>query len=283
MSDTLQGLNNLSKLEWLATLDKPSTSRHEASLNVRDLLEGAELSTGNSLGEVLLGDRSLRDGLEDLDGLDGGIADSLSWAGEMDGQKTSIGVGGRDGGDVGAWGRGSGLSEEREPWGPLDGGLSAQKCGENSDLWLISGSRSERAGAWESDGEGVVGGWVGNALLSTIVLGGWGRDVDLWRGLDITEELSNPLGQLGLSGTVGDNGDVGLGVSRLGELGDRLVVEVLREWSGGGWVEWCTETGVECDRVDGVAGDLGGVVLGALLLQVDGWLNLLVVLVCYSC
>lgn len=124
---------------------------------------------------------------------------------------------------------------------------------------------------------------MGNALLTTIVLGGWGRDVDLWRGLNITEELSNPLGQLCLSGTVGDNGDVGLGVSRLCEVGDGLVVEVLGEWGGGGWVEWCTETGMECDGVDGVAGDLGGVVLGALLLQVDGWLNLLVVLVCYSC
>ena len=121
---------------------------------------------------------------------------------------------------------------------------------------------------------------MGNALLTSKVLGGWARDVDLWLGLNITEELSNPLGQLGLSGTVGDNGDVGLGVSGAGEIGNGLVVEVFSEWSGGSWHDRGTETGVECDAVDGVVGNLDGVFLRAVLLQVDGWLNLLVVLVC---
>ncbi len=264
----MKSLSNLGKLEWLATLDKPGTSGNETGLNVGNLLKGTVLGASNSLGEVLLGDVALRDGLDDLDGLSGGRADGLSWAREVDGEETSVGVCGVDGRDVGAWCGSGGLGEKGETWGPLDGGLSAQKSSKDSDLWLVAGSSSERAGAWERNNVGVVGAGVSNTLLSSEVLGGWAGE--LAAGPDIAEELTHPFGDLSLASTVGDNGDVGLGVGRLGELSDAVLVKILGQWSLGGWVQWCAEAGVKCNTVNGIASDLGGVVVGAVLLDVDG-------------
>lgn len=280
LSNRLQSLGNLLKLEWLATLDETSTSGDKSSTELLNLLERAVLGTGNSLGDVLLGNGAFRDRLDDLDGLSSGAANSLSWAREADGKETGVGVGGVDGRNAGAWGGCGGLCEEGESWGPLDGGLAAQKSSEDSHLWLVGGASSEGCGAWEGNNVGVGGAGVGNALLTAVVLGCWARKLNLWSSLDITEEFANPLGELSLSSSVGDNSDVGLGVSRLGELGDALLIQVLGEWGCGSWAQWCTETAVECDVVDRVGGDLGGVGCGSGLLEVDGVLNLLVVLVC---
>ena len=84
-------------------------------------------------------------------------------------------------------------------------------------------------------------------------------------------------------GTVGDNGEVGLGVCALGEVLDGLGVEVLgvgRLRGGGGGA---AEAAVEGDAVCGVDGHVNGALDEALVGEVDQREDLLVVDVGCAC
>lgn len=237
--------------------------------------EEVELGLGDSLGEVLLGDTTSSDSLETLDSLNGDLADGGTLAGDLDGEETSIGVGVVGGEGLGAGVGGGGLGEEAETGGPLDVGGTAEETDEDGSLGL-AGAKSSTG---EANDDGVLA-VLGNALLTTKVLGGGSVQVAGAGGRNTLEEGLNPLLETGLAGTVGDNGNVGLVEGEVGEGGDRVLVEVGRGRGVDGRVEGRTEAVVESDVVGGIEGDGGRVELG--LLGVDAVLDELVELVGYG-
>lgn len=236
--------------------------------------EEVELGLGDSLGEVLLGDTTSGDGLKTLDGLDGDLADGLTLAGDLDGEETSIGVGVVGGESLGAGVGGGGLGEKAETGGPLDVGGTAEETDEDGSLGLVGA----KGGTGETDDDGVLA-VLGDALLTTKVLGGGGVQVAGAGGGNTLEEGLNPLLETGLAGTIGDNGNVGLVVGNVGEGGDGVLVEVGRGRGVDGRVEGRTEAVVESDVVGGIEGDGGRV--DPSLLVVDAVLDKLVELVGY--
>lgn len=237
--------------------------------------EEVELGLGDSLGEVLLGDTTSSDGLETLDSLNGDLADGGTLAGDLDGEETSIGVGVVVSKGLGAGVGSGGLGEEAETGGPLDVGNTAEETDKDGSLGV--GDAKGSTGEGNDDGVLAV---LGNALLTTKVLGGGSVQVAGAGGGNTLEEGLNPLLETGLAGAIGDNGDVGLVVGEVGEGGDRVLVEVGRGRGVDGRVEGGTEAAVESDVVGGIEGDGGRVELGLLL--VDAVLDELVELVGYG-
>lgn len=239
-------------------------------------VQGGELGVGNGLLDILLADVAAGDALENLDGLLGTLADGGGGTGKLDGQKAGVGVGEVGGVDREARGAGGGLGEEAEAGSPLDGGLAAEEGGENGDLRL---GRVD-AGAGESNDDGVSG-TAARSLLTTKVLAGLGLEglaASGGRG-DVLEELANPLGEGVGSGTVGDDGDVGLGVDNVGEAGNVLLVQVLLVGSRRAGVEGGTEASVEGDGMGVIEGNGGGIGVEGGLLGVEDTLDILVELV----
>lgn len=259
-------------------MDETGTGQQNAGATSAGLLEQVELGVGDGLGHVLLADGASGDGLKGLDGLLSSLANRGGGTRQLDGQKTSVRVGlvGGDNGETRS--SGSGLGQEAEARGPLDGGLTTEKGSQNLDLGLGASG----VGSGEGNHNGVARG-VASSLLTTKVLGGLSLEGLSAAGgsRNALEELVNPLGQGLRASTVGDNGNVGLGVDDIGEAGNVLLVDVLLEGSSGGGVQGGTETRVEGHGVSVVQSEAGNVgVDGGLLVGQDSF-NLLVELVGY--
>lgn len=236
--------------------------------------EKSELGLGNSLDQLLLRDTALGNGLESLDRLLSDLLDGRSLARDLDSQEASIRVGVVGGPGDSAGGGSGGLGEEREAGRPLDVGLAAEEACKNGGLRLT--------GTEGSAGEGNdhrVAGNAGDTSLTTVILGGGGAEGRAG-DRDGLEEGLNPLLKSSLAGAVGDNGDVGLGVGRLSESGNGVLVQVGVNGSAGSRVDGGTEAGVESNRVGGIEGNGRGADPG--LLEVDDILDLLVELVGYN-
>lgn len=246
-------------------MDKASSAGLAAREEVKSRL-------GDGLDDVLLGNRAVNDALESLDGLLGDLGNRRSGTGDLDGEETSIGVGDVGSGRASARSRGSDLGQKAETRRPLDAGFTAKEAGEDSDLGL--------AGAEGSAGESNddrVGALLGDTSLAAVVLGGRLGNLGFGCRRHALEEGLNPPGQTRLTGTVSDNGDVGLGVGSLSKGGNGVLVEVRGDRGLGRRVEGCAKTAVESDGVGGIEGDSGSINAG--LLQVNDVLNLLVELV----
>lgn len=263
------GLGDGVKLEGVSALQDTGARTRNAVADVLALLESRVLGVSNSLGEVLLADVALGNALDGLDGLGDRVANGLSRAGDVDSQKTSVGVGSVVSRDVDARGSRRGLGEEREARGPLDGRLPAEESCEDSNLRLVRRPGGERARAREGEDKGIRLIQVRDALLTTVVLRS-GRRQSLARLSirDVVEELADPLGQISLVDTVADNGKVGLAVSSTAESGNSLLIDILGERGVVGEARRVSEAAVEGNRVRGVVGNLGGVVLGSGLSDV---------------
>ncbi|KAI6769718.1 hypothetical protein HG530_004347 [Fusarium avenaceum] len=98
-------------------------------------------------------------------------------------------------------------------------------------------------------------------------------------GGHVLEELANPLGERIGRGTVGNESDVGLGVSDVGVAGDVLLVQVLLVGSRGAGEEGGTKTSVESDGVCVIKSNCGGIGVKSGLLVVKNTLDILVELV----
>lgn len=254
-------------------MDQVGTGVDDA--NTANLAAGkeSELGLGNSLDQNLLGDTALSNALERLDGSLGSLLDGRGLAVDLDGEETSIRVG-----VVGGLGLGTGggsLGQEGEAGRPLDGGLAAEETGKDGSL----GAAGTEGGTGESDNNRVLADG-GDALLTTVVLGGDVVEGAGALGRDGLEEGLDPLLEAVLAGTVGDNGDVGLGVGSGGKVGNGLLVQVGVDGCAWGGIERGTEARVESDGVGGIEGNGGGVHLGLLL--VNDILDLLVELVSCS-
>lgn len=275
-SHRLVALKSLRDLEDLATVDQAITRRNDSSASQLVGGQKVELGLGDGLGQDLGGDTRLSNALDSLDSLLSALAHCRGGTGDLDGQETGIGVGevlSLDGSTLG--GSGS-LGEEAEAGRPLDAGLTAEQGGEDGSLGLVG----MQVGAGECDDQGVGAG-KRRALLTTVVLGSLGVQLETAgrRGWDVLEEGLNPLGQVGLGGTVGNDRDVGLGVDGLGEGSDGVLGQVRAKRCGAGRVEGGAETLVEGDSMRGVEGLGQGVVSLLGLLEVQDRLDLLVELV----
>lgn len=225
---------------------------------------------------MLAGDLAGSNLLDGVNGSLGSLSNGLGRAGDGGVQKTSVGVDGTGGLDLGG-GSGLGLAEDGEAGGPLDGGLATEQGAEDSNLGLVE-LAGEGAGAGEGNDEGVAA-VVSEALLTAVVLGLLAALAELLegRGRDVVEELANPLGELAVVGAVGDNGEVGLCVCALGKVLDGLGVEVLGVGGGRGRGGRVAEAAVEGEAVGRVDGHLDGAADEALVGEVDQGEDLLVV------
>lgn len=257
-------------------MDQAVTRRNHTSAS--QLVGGQEVELGlsNGLGQNLLGGARLSNALQGLDSLLGALAHRSCGASDLDGQETSVGVGEVLGQDGGALGGSRCLGEEAEAGSPLDAGLTAEQSGEDGNIGLVG----VQVGAGESDDQGVAAG-QGGPLLTTVVLGCLGVQLETAgrRGRDVPEEGLDPLGQAGLSGSVGNDGDVLLGVDGLGKGSDGVLGQVGAKRRRAGRVDGGTETLVEGNGVRGVEGLGQSVVFLLGLLQVQDPLDLLVELV----
>lgn len=104
-ADAFNSLTNLINLEWLATVDKSSTSCNKTSLEVLTFLQCTVFGKGNSLCEILLADGAFGNGLQSLNRLGGSTSDSTGRACELNSQKTSVRVGVVSCCGAGAWER----------------------------------------------------------------------------------------------------------------------------------------------------------------------------------
>ena len=246
------------------------------------ILEFLELGGGLCLSDRLAGDLTRRDLVDSIDGSSGSLSNALGRASDGGEQKTSIGIDGTGSVDLGARG-GLGLAENGETRRPLNGRLATKKRAEDGDFRLVE-LASERAGAREGNDHSVAT-VMCKTLLTTVILGLLGTLAKLLEGSgrDVVEKLANPLGELAVVGTVGDNSKVRLGVCALGEVLDGLGVEVLgvRCLRGGG--SRVAETTVESKAVGRVDGHFDGAADEALVGEVDQRKNLLVVNVGYFC
>lgn len=117
---------------------------------------------------------------------------------------------------------------------------------------------------------------MGDALLTTVVLGLGAVERSSWRRRDSVEELVHPLGELAGLDAIGDNSKVGLGVGRGSKVGNGVGVKVLAEGNRGRWGRGDTEASVEGKAVGGVEGELLDAGEQLLLVELDDGLNLLV-------
>ena len=264
---TVNLLGNLVDLVRLGVVDQTVTSKLQTGADVLAVLELLELGGGLCLGDLFAGDLTGGNLLDGINGGLGGLGDSLGGSGDGGVEETGVGVDGAGGLDLGSLS--SGLAELGEALRPLDGRLASKERAEDGDLGLVK-LAGEGAGAGESNDHGVAA-VVGDTLLTTVVLGLVGTGVGLLeRGAgDVLEELANPLGELAVVGTVGDDGEVGLRVGDLGVPLNGLGVEVLgvgRGRSGGGGD---TEAAVEGEAVGGLGGHVGDAGEELLVGEVD--------------
>jgi len=234
-----------------------------------------ELGLSNGLGKVLLGNVASGNALDGLDGLLSNLANGRASTADLDGQETSIRVSVVGGEGLGAGVGVDSLGEKAETRRPLDGGGATEKADKDSGLRGVAAKGS----TGEGNDISVLAG-LGNTLLATEVLGGGSIELALAGGRNILEEGLDPLSETGLAGAVSDNSDVGLGIGKLGESGDGVLVQVGRDGSLRSRVARGAEAVVEGDRMGGIEGDGGRVELG--LLGVDDLDDRLVELVgCY--
>lgn len=157
-------------------------------------------------------------------------------------------------------------------------GRSVEKGRENRDL----GRRSVEVRARESEDQRVSCSVCGT-LLTTVVLGSSRVQRKLARGGGGTglEELLSPSGYVGGGSAIGNNRDVGLGVGRIGIVGDGVFVDVGLNRSGGGKLARGTKSMVESHGVGSVESEGCRVRGYQLLLVSECLLDFLVVLVGY--
>lgn len=270
LGDILESLSNLVDLVGLVAVDEAGPGSLKTGLEGLDGLQSAELGEGNGFLDVLGGDLTGGGLLEGVDDVLAGGTDLVGLAGQGDGEKTGIGVGVVLGGNAELAESLGGLGQKGEAGGPLDSGLAAQKGSENGSLGLVA-CGAESAGTGEGDHNRVAD-LGGNALLTTVVLGGDGRqNVVFAGGVDgggVLEELANPLGDLSGVGATGDKSDVGLGVGTLSELGQGIAGDVLLVGGRLGGGDGGAQTAVESNTVGGIDGN-------GLRVGVDGLLLVL--------
>lgn len=268
----LQRLENLGNLERLDTANQAGARVDEprpAGLAGR---QEVELGLGNGLDHILLRNLALGDALQNLDRLLRRFPDGTPGARDLDGEETAIRV--RVVGSLGlrAGVRRRDLGEDAEAGRPLDRRLAAEEADQNSGF----GAAGAEGGAGEGDDDRVET-VPRDARLSAVVFGRIRAQRALGLGGDLLEEGLEPLLKTTLAGTVGNDGDVGLGVGRLGESGDVVLVQVGPNRRFGGRVERVTEASVEGDGVGGIERD--AIVADLGLLLADDALDLLVKLV----
>lgn len=271
LRNSVNGLGDLSNLVSLAAVNKTRASSLKTGLEGLNGLQSAELGEGRSLLDVLAGDLTGGGLLEGIDDVLAGSANLVGSTGKSNGEETSVGVRDVLGGDVELGEALSGLGKERETGGVFNGGLAAEKSSKNGGLGLVA-SGTESAGSRESNSDSVAGlGW--DSLLTTEVLGSHGRlDLVLASGTtggETGEELAYPLGDVGRVGTSGNEGDIRLGVSVLGELSQGVAGEVLLEGSGLAGGDGGTQTAVEGNAVGSINRNGFGVRVDGLLLVLE--------------
>ncbi|KAI6761565.1 hypothetical protein HG531_002118 [Fusarium graminearum] len=222
--NAVNSLGKSSRVIRLAGVDNASTGEDNAGLSEVVLAQEVELGVGNGLLDILLAGLAISDGLENLNGLLGTLANRGGGTAELDGHETGIGVYEVGGVDSETSSASGGLGQHAEAGSPLDSGLATEESSQDSVLRL----GRVVTGAGEGNDDRVTGGGV-CSLLTTKVLGGLGLEglAVSGGGGHIVEELANPLGEAIGRGTVGDEGDIGLGISDIGVAGNVLLVHVL--------------------------------------------------------
>lgn len=273
LRDAVNSLGRVVELVGLAALSKTSTRELKAAKDVLAMLELQVLGAGLGLLDILALDVATSNLLQRPNRLGRRTGNILGSTGDGDGEKAGVRVDEALGVDLRARVLLSRLGKERKARGPLDLRLAAEERADDGHLGLV-GAAGEGAGAREGDDHGVLAG-VGNTLLTTVVLGL--RAVESLGGRGTAgEELANPLGQVGVLGTVGDDGKVGLSVGLRRELGDGLGVEVLGIGGGRGGNERGAQAAVEGQAVDRVQSQLAGVGEALLVRHLDKRDDLLV-------
>ena len=274
----LDALHQGSRLERLASVDDTGSNHVQRGLTQLSLVQGIELGVGNGLGHILLANRAIGNALQGLDSRLSTLADSSGRARELDSQETGIRVSqvrSRDGktSDV----RG-GLREQAVSRSPLDSRLTTEERSQDGNLRL----RGSVGRAGEGNNHGIASG-VACPLLTAVVLGRLRVELlaGLRLGLDILEELANPLGEVLGGSTIRDQGQVRLRVDSVGEAGNVLLVQILLGGGGGRRVDGSTKAGVERNGVGVVESDGRDIGVESGLLESEHALNLLVKLVRY--
>ena len=277
-SHRLDALHQAGRLERLASVDDTGSDEVQRRLTQLSLVQSIELGVGNGLGHILLANRAVGNALQGLDGRLSTLADGSGRAGELDSQETSVRVSQVRGRDGEASDIRSGLGEQAVSGSPLNGRLATEERGQHGNLRLGGGV----GGAGEGNDHGVASG-VARALLTTVVLGSLRLELlaGLRLGLDILEELADPLGEALGGSTIGDDGQVGLRVDGIREAGNVLLVQVLLVGGGRRRVDGSAKAGVERNGVGVVEGDSGNIGVESGLLKAEHALNLLVELVRY--
>lgn len=116
---------------------------------------------------------------------------------------------------------------------------------------------------------------MSNAFLATIVLGLF--SLQFIRGLrrNVREEFSNPLAELTMLDSIGDDGERRLGIGGSSILGNRIGGEVLLV-NRRGRVERLAEAAVESEAVRAVSGQGKRVCKVLLLAELNKRVNLLI-------
>ena len=268
----LQRLENLGNLERLDTANQASARVDEprpAGLAGR---QKVELGLGNGLDHILLPNLALGNALQSLNRLLRRFPDGTPGAGNLDGKETAIRVRVVGSLDLRAGVRRRNLGEDTEAGRPLDRRLAAEEADQNGGF----GAAGAESGAGEGDDDRVDT-IPSNSRFSAVVFGRIRAELALGLGGDLLEEGLEPLLETTLAGTVGNDGNVGLGVGRLGESGDVVLVQVGSNGRFGRGVKRVTKASMEGNGVGGVEGD--AIVADLGLLLPDDTLDLLVKLV----
>ena len=157
----------------------------------------------------------------------------------------------------------SSLSQEGEARSPLDSGLTTEEGSKNRSLRFVARS-AESGGSRECNNNSVTG-FGRDTLLAAMVLGSCaGMELVLTRAAragEFLEELANPLGQVSRVRATTNKGNVGLGISLLGELGEGFSRKVFLERSSGRRGNALTQAAVEGQSMGSI---------DSLLLRVGG-------------
>lgn len=191
------------------------SSELKTGADVLAVLQLLELGSSLGLGDFFRGNLASSDL---LDGLDGGLGCGryiLSRASDGGVEQACVRVDGAGSLDLGT--SSGSVAEFSEAGRPLDSRFAAEKRCKDGNLRLVEVA-SEGAGAGECNDESVAA-VVCDALLTTEVLGLLNTGLNrLFEGIIVAaEELSNPLGEVAVLGTVGYEGEIGLSVGERGE------------------------------------------------------------------
>lgn len=273
-SDGVEGLDGIGNLGSLAGGNDALADKLEALGPVLSGSKDIELSLRNSTLEVLGGGlRNLVKGADD--GLTG-LAERRLGTSHGDGEEAGIGVGDVAGNGLSTGDIGNGLGKGAGAGVPLGSGLTTEEVGKDGNLGLGAGST---LGAGEGDHKSIASG-AEDAVLTTVVLGGGGRDSVA--SLEVSEELAGPLLKLSLLGAGGNDGNVALLVDLLGVGGDGQAGggDVGDIFGGNGQLV-STQASVEGNVVGGLKGNGRGIVgesvdfagegRGDLLVELEGW------------